>query len=134
MKKSLVCAVTLGLASVGVSAHAQTATHEDAATAHAKTASKRSVNYSCQSGKKVTVTYGFNKQGMPTYAQATLNGKSRFMPINLNRSDSVDTVFGDENNFSLSTSAMNKNNYRKISVSIMSPASEILFKNCKAGK
>lgn len=134
MKKSLIYVVTLGLALVGANAHAQSMPHEDAATAHAKTTSKKSVNYSCQSGKKVKVTYGFNKQGLPTYAQATLNGKSRFMPINLNRSDTVDTVFGDENNFSLSTSAINKNNYRKASIMVMSPSSEILFKGCKPSK
>lgn len=134
MQKSIAYAAVLGLSLLGATAYANDMPHEDAASVHAQTVSKKSVNYRCQSGKKVKVTYGFNKQGLPTYAQATLNGKSRFMPINLNRSDSVDTVFGDENNFSLSTSALSKSNYRKANIMVMSPSSEVLFKGCKAGK
>lgn len=135
MKKSFVCIATLGLALVSTSAFANDMPHEDAASVHAQTVSKKSVNYRCQSGKKVTVTYGFNKQNLPTYAQATLNGKSRFMPVNLSRTDSTGTVFGDENNFSLSTGPrMTGKNYRSISMMVTSPSSEILFKSCKAGK
>lgn len=70
-------------------------------------------------------------QGIPTYAQATLNGKSRLMPINLNRTDSVDTVFGDENNFSISAGAMSSKNYRS-AIQVQSPASKIVYKSCTA--
>lgn len=105
-----------------------------AATAQAAidnpTVSRKAVSYSCQSGKKVKVTYGFNRQGLPTYAQAFANGKTRYMPINLSRSDNVDTVFGDENSFSLAASYMDRKNYHRRSVMITAPDGEIVFKNC----
>ncbi|MDO5070739.1 MAG: adhesin [Neisseria zoodegmatis] len=92
---------------------------------------KSSVSYSCQQGKKVKVTYGFNKQNLPVYASAYVNGKRRYMPVNLNRSDNVDTIFGDEDNFKLSTDYMTRSNHRAKSIMITSPGQEILFKGCK---
>lgn len=59
-----------------------------------------------------------------------MHGKTRYMPINLNVSDNVDTVFGDENNFKLNTSYMSRKNHRKNSVMITSPGQEIVFKGC----
>lgn len=90
----------------------------------------RQVNYTCQNNKKVSVTYGFNKQNLPTFAEANLNGKKRFLPINLGRSDDVDTVFGDEENFSIMTGALRLNNYHKSSANIQNASSEILYKGC----
>lgn len=92
---------------------------------------KSSVSYTCQQGKKVKVTYGFNKQNLPVYASAYMNGKTRYMPINLNASDNVDTVFGDENNFKLSTGYLDRSNHRRNSIMITSPGQDILFKSCK---
>ena len=90
----------------------------------------RHVNYTCQNNKKVSVTYGFNKQNLPTFAEANLNGKKRFLPINLGRSDMVDTVFGDEENFSVMTGALRLNNYHKSSANIQDASSEIIYKGC----
>lgn len=101
----------------------------DARQADQDTVIKKVVNYKCSNGKKVKVTYGFNVQGLPTYAQAYLNGKNRFMPINLYRSDMTGTTFGDENNFSLSTGSITSKKYRS-DILVQSPSSEILYKNC----
>ena len=90
----------------------------------------RQVNYSCQNNKKVSVTYGFNKEYLPTFAEATLNGKTRFLPINLGRSDNVGTVFGDEDNFSIMTGPLRLNNYHKSSANIQNAKSKILYKGC----
>ncbi|MGM8897755.1 MULTISPECIES: ACP-like domain-containing protein [unclassified Psychrobacter] len=90
----------------------------------------RQVNYTCQNNKKVSVTYGFNKQYLPTFAEANLNGKKRFLPINLGRSDNVGTVFGDEENFSIMTGPLRLNNYHKSSANIQNAKSEILYKGC----
>ena len=90
----------------------------------------RQVNYTCQNNKKVSVTYGFNKQNLPTFAEANLNGKKRFLPINLGRSDMVDTVFGDEEYFSIMTGALRLNNYHKSSANIQDASSEIIYKGC----
>ena len=90
----------------------------------------RQVNYTCQNNKKVSVTYGFNKQNLPTFAEANLNGKKRFLPINLGRSDMVDTVFGDEENFSIMTGALRLNNYHKSPANIQDASSEIIYKGC----
>ncbi|MFS6938826.1 adhesin [Neisseria animaloris] len=91
---------------------------------------KSSVNYTCQQGKRVKVTYGFNKQNLPVYASAYVHGKTRYMPINLNSSDNVDTIFGDEDNFKLSTDYMTRANHRSKSIMITSPGQEIVFKSC----
>lgn len=132
--KKFVKIATLALLAVGTSAYATENTHEDARAMHEATVKTQTVKYSCQSGKKVTVKYGFNKQNMPTYAEATLNGKVRFMPVNLHTSDATASDFGDENNFSLSADAFNYKTVHKAYVNIQDPASEILFKGCKARK
>lgn len=90
----------------------------------------RQVNYTCQNNKKVSVTYGFNKQYLPTFAEANLNGKKRFLPINLARSDDTMTVFGEEDNFSIMTGELRLNNYHKSSANIQNASSEILYKGC----
>ncbi len=90
----------------------------------------RQVNYSCQNNKKVSVTYGFNEQYLPTFAEANLNGKKRFLPINLARSDDTMTVFGEEENFSVMTGPLRLNNYHKSSANIQNASSEILYKGC----
>lgn len=131
MKKFAKIAV-LTLLAVSTSAYANT--HEDAAKMHKATVKTQTVKYTCQSGKKVTVKYGFNKQNLPTYAEANLNGKTRFMPINLNFSDASGTHFGDDNNFSLAGDAITYKNVRKAYVNIQDPASNILFKGCQASK
>lgn len=115
-----------------------TAPHSDADQARKSAVKTRTVNYTCQNGEKVSVKYGFNKQNLPTYAQASLNGKTRFMPINLYRTDDVGTVFGDEDSFSLSggvdANALTYKNIRKSSINVLSPASEIIHKGCHAVK
>lgn len=133
MRKYVKLAV-LAVLATSVSAYANDNTHEDAAKMAAQTVKTQTVKYKCQSGKKISVKYGFNKQNLPTYAQATLNGKSRFMPINLNLSDASTSHFGDDNNFSLSGDAMTYSNVRKAYVNIQAPDSEILFKGCQVGK
>ena len=100
--------------------------------AAANTVMKKSVKYRCQNGKRTKVTYGFNKQGLPTYAQAYINGKTRFMPVNLYHSDIVSSAFGDENNFSLMSDVITAKNYRKSHINIQSPSSEIVYKGCTA--
>lgn len=137
MKKTLICMATLGLALAATSVYAQPTSQpqNDPADAQAQTVTTKSASYKCQSGKKITVTYGFNKQGLPTYAQASLNGKSRFMPTNLYRSDNMQTVFGDEDNFSWAGGYVTSKNYTKTNFTVFSPSSEILFKDCRrAGK
>ncbi|MGX2974151.1 ACP-like domain-containing protein [Ursidibacter arcticus] len=106
--------------------HAQTA--QEAADSTVVT---KLVKYSCDQKKQVSVTYGFNEQGLPTYAQFNYGGKQRFMPINLNRSDNVDLIFGDENNFSLTTDAFDSKTYHSKSIMIMTPNNEIVYNNCK---
>lgn len=115
-----------------------TAPHSDADQARKSAVKTRTVNYTCQNGEKVSVKYGFNKQNLPTYAQASLNGKTRFMSINPYRADDVGTVFGDEDNFSLNggvdANALTYKNIRKSSINFLSPASEIIHKGCNAVK
>ncbi|PID48581.1 MAG: hypothetical protein CR991_11090 [Proteobacteria bacterium] len=90
------------------------------------------VHYACQSGKFINVTYLFNVQGLPTKAIAVINGSKRIMPINLSRSNNVDTVFGEEGQYVLGANYIDRNNYRRSSILVTSPKNEILFKNCYA--
>ncbi|MEE3699578.1 adhesin [Mannheimia haemolytica] len=131
MKKLMIFATTAMI--VSNLAHAA-GEQSDAREAHESTVKTSTVKYSCQNGKKLSVKYGFNEQGIPTYAEAKLSGKKRFMPINLYTTDATGTNFGDENNFSLYGDPMEFTNHRKASVNIQSPASEILYKGCTPQK
>ncbi|MDO4878887.1 MAG: adhesin [Neisseria sp.] len=94
------------------------------------TVAKKSVSYRCQQGKRVTVTYGFNKQGLTTYAAASVNGRRRFLPIDLNRSDNVDTFYGEEDGYVLTTGYMDSKSYRKQPIMITAPNGQIVYKDC----
>ncbi len=98
-------------------------------SAYDRTVSKKQVSYKCQNKKSVKVTYGFDKKGKPTYAMALLEGKQRFMPLNFQRSDNVDTNFGDDNSHRIGTSYMDSNKY-KTPILITNQANQIIFKNC----
>lgn len=95
------------------------------------TVSKKSVTYSCQQGRTLKVTYGFNKQGLPTYAAASLNGKKRVLPINLAHSDIAGTMFGKEGGYVINTDYLDSKNYRKSSAMVTSPKNWILYKGCE---
>ncbi len=94
------------------------------------TVSTKSVTYRCQQGKRVTVTYGFNKQGLTTYASANVNGRRRVMPIDLNRSDNVDTFYGEEGDYVLTTGYMDSKSFRKQPIMITAPNDQIVYKGC----
>lgn len=66
----------------------------------------RQVTYSCPTGSfptgdTVQVNYGFNDQGLSTYAEANLGGKTRFLPINLVESGDEVMIFGDGNDWQI---------------------------------
>lgn len=96
------------------------------------TVAKKTVSYKCQQGKTLSITYGFNKQGLPNYALARIDGRTRTMDINLDRSDNVDTFFIDEGGYTLGTNYMDSKNFRKQPVMITGPDDRVLFKNCTA--
>lgn len=73
MKKLMIFATTAMI--VSNLAHAA-GEQSDAREAHESTVKTSTVKYSCQNGKKLSVKYGFNKQGIPTYAEAKLSGKN----------------------------------------------------------
>lgn len=130
--KKVFSAIGVALLTItSISAMATDRPQADARKMAESTVVKKVVNYNCGMGKHLNVTYGFNKQGLPTYAQAYLNGKTRFMPINLYLSDMVGTTFGDDNNFSLSTAGITSRKY-KADIQVQSPASEIIYKSCSA--
>ena len=114
-----------------VSAIAADLPQSDPATALAKSVSTRNVSVKCQGQPAIKVKYGFDKKGKPVYAEANLNGKTRFMPINENRTDNVGVVFGDDDNFSLMTGPITKKKMRGTTVSIQEPNSTFIAKNCR---
>ncbi|WP_416189760.1 adhesin [Neisseria sp. CCUG17229] len=95
------------------------------------TVSKKSVSYRCDQGNALKVTYGFNKQGLPTYASALLKGKKRVLPINLDHSSVAGTMFGKEGGYMMSTDYMDTKNYRKSALMVTAPNNNILYKNCE---
>ncbi|MDO4997395.1 MAG: adhesin [Neisseria sp.] len=88
-------------------------------------------SYTCQQGKNVKVTYGFNKQGLPTFAESFVDGKTRGMKVNLAQSGAAGTVFGDENSYSLaSVGELNRKAVRSARITITAPDGELVFKDC----
>lgn len=47
------------------------------------------------------MNYGFSDQALPTYAEANLGGKTRFLPINLVESAGNFMHFGDDNDWQI---------------------------------
>lgn len=128
MKALKILAPVLALGMLTGVAHAETM---DARQADATTTKVRQVSYQCATGGKVKVSYGFNKQKLPTYAQAHLGGKTRFLPINLAHSDIAGTNFGDDNSWNIGTSALTLGNYHKADLLVQDPNSTIAYKNCR---
>ena len=94
-----------------------------------KITSTRTVNYTCQQGR-VAVKYNFNDAGIPVTATAKLNGATRVMQYDLNKSDNVDTIFGGHG-YGISMEMLTSENARKANIAtITSPHDEILFKDC----
>lgn len=134
MKKFIRTLLPVLALTVAAHVHANVAEQSDPREMVESTVKVRTVNYTCQGGKKLSVKYGFNKQNYPTYAEAKVNGKVRLMPINLHHSDDVTTAFGDDNNFSLMGDALTVENYQKSIINVQSPSSEITHKGCSAKK
>ena len=86
---------------------------------------QKTTSYKCDEGESFNVTYGFSQKGSPTYAQAYLNGKIRFMPIKLKNTDTAITTFGDDDNFRLITDSITGKN-----IQVQSPSNEIIYKSC----
>ncbi|MDO4641761.1 MAG: adhesin [Neisseria sp.] len=94
------------------------------------TVAKKTVSYRCQQGNRVAVTYGFNKQGLTTYASAVVKGRRVTMPIDLNRSDNQETYYGKQGGYVLGTGYMDSKSYRDQSIMITNPNDEIIYKDC----
>lgn len=129
MKKVLLTMLVLVFGMTFATAHAQEMM--DAHQADKTTTKIRKVSYQCATGGKILVKYGFNRQKQPTYAEAHLGGKSRFLPINLAQSDVAGTFFGDENSWQIGTDALTLNNYQRTDVLIQDPDAKIIYKTCK---
>lgn len=119
---------------IGLSGAAHAQATMDAATADKTAVKVRQVTYKCTTGGTTKVTYGFNKQKLPTYAEANLGGKTRFLPINLARSDVAGTFFGDEDSWQIGSDALTLNNYHKSDVLIQDPSANTAYKGCKVSK
>ena len=89
------------------------------------------VSYVCQQGKQVDVSYQFNSRGKPVSARARLNGSNRNMAFDARRSDSTGTAFKDRAGYNLTGPVLTARNYRsEEGISILSPRSEFLYKDC----
>lgn len=120
----------LGLASVAMLAAAPVAGART--TINNPTVAKKAVNYGCQSGKSTRITYGFNRQGLPTSATISVGRHVMVLPYNQAMSNDQETWFGREGGYRVATDYMDSKNYREKNVSVFSPKEEFLFKNCDA--
>ena len=101
-----------------------------AASANAMT--PKTVHYSCQGGQSLNVKYFFNKQNLPTKAQAKLGGKTRVMPINLAQSDRTGTTFGRAGSYMIGTDYVDATSYNQVTLStITAPNNKIIYKECR---
>lgn len=97
-----------------------------------KITKRGTVSYKCQNNRHVTVKYGFNAAGVPVTATAKLEGKTRVLRYDMNRSDNFSTYFKDKRGYRWGGNEMNSRNYRKASFNITSPTNYMLFKSCSA--
>ncbi|QMT33565.1 adhesin [Conchiformibius steedae DSM 2580] len=95
-----------------------------------KITKRANVSYTCQGGKHLTVSYGFNAAGVPVTATARVNGQNRVMRYDLNHSDNVSSFFKDARGYRLGASNIDSRNYRKASVMVTEPNNRIAFKSC----
>lgn len=96
-----------------------------------KVTHKANVSYSCQQGKRLNVSYGFNANGIPVYAAAKINGAVRTMKYDMANSDAQDVNFKDKNGFSLGADGLERKTVRRADiVTVTNSQDEILFKNC----
>ncbi len=128
--KKLATLALLTTALISNSAFAYTDEVMDPRESYESAVTVKIARYTCLNDRKVVVKYGFNKEHQPTYSYVYLSGKLRFLPINLAKSNNMDTVFGDEQNFRVMSNAFNVYNYQKSSINIQDVNSKILFKNC----
>lgn len=90
------------------------------------------MSYRCDQDRKIDVVYSFNSAGVPTKAEVMIQGKKRVLNYNMDRSDNVGSFFNDKAGYELSSNIITRDDYHSSSIMIMSPKSEILFKNCSA--
>ena len=88
----------------------------------------RQVTYSCTTGGTVQVNYGFNNQELPTYAEANLGGKTRFLPINLVESIGELMIFGDDNDWQIFGLYLQLDNDHHSYVHIIDPDAEASYR------
>lgn len=92
----------------------------------------KTVNYTCQGGKSINVKYFFNKQNLPTKAQAKLAGKMRIMPINLAHSSVTGTTFGKAGSYMIGTDHVDATTYNQVTLStVTAPNNKIIYKECR---
>ncbi|UNU74237.1 adhesin [Moraxella nasovis] len=132
--KALKMIAPLFVLGVGLSGVASAQTTMNPETADNTAVKVRQVTYQCNIGGTTKVTYGFNRQNLPTYAEMNLGGKSRFLPINLERSDIAGTYFGNDDSWQIGTDVLTLGNYHKSDVIIHSPAAETAYKGCHVVK
>lgn len=89
----------------------------------------KQVAYQCQDNRRLTVSYRFNEQGIPTHASAQLNGKTRTLPYDLASSTNVETFFIGQG-YRIGTDYMDADNYRSLPIMVTDPNDDILYKNC----
>lgn len=119
----------IGLASA--LAYANDMPHMDPREAHEAATKTERVRYRCANGERFRVQYGFDASGAVVYAEARVNGKTRFMPLNPHRSDEEETVFGDSNNFGLSGKVVHLRHYKKAKVEFFAPGDQTIAKGCR---
>ncbi|MDK4679545.1 DUF7606 domain-containing protein [Kingella negevensis] len=92
----------------------------------------KTVNYTCQGGKNINVTYTFNKQNLPTKATAKLNGATRTMKTNLAQSDLTGTTFGKAGSYMIDTDYVDATTYNQVILgTVTAPNNKIIYKECR---
>lgn len=93
--------------------------------------SSKTVNYTCQQGKRLSVTYGFNANGIPVHAKVKIGGATRTLKYDLASSDNVGANFIDARGYSLGSDAFERHSVKRAAINtVMNPKHEIQFKGC----
>ena len=74
------------------------------------------------------MNYGFNDQGLPTYAEANFGGTTRFLLINLVESIGELMIFGDDNDWQIFGLYLQLDNDHHSYVHIIDPDAEASYR------
>ncbi|MDO4625788.1 MAG: hypothetical protein Q4A81_00525 [Pasteurellaceae bacterium] len=89
------------------------------------------VNYACEGNQNTSITYSFNKEGIPTKATTLIDGKMATLKYDLDKSDDSDTYFINKKGDMIGMNVLTRDNVRSAdAVTVTNAKNQIVRKAC----